>query len=254
VTDTIAEFLAHCRSKVGIHESPPGSNDNPFGVEFGWDGVAWCCEYAWCMYHDCSVDLPIKSAGVYETWAWARENGFLIPSTSPERTPGDAVMRTWTGKQPGQDGWDASLTHMQILLGSSGSALDLIGGNQADSFGGVVSYDTATAGDATILGVLSWARLFSSPLPGPSAHTPTPPPEKSPSHPNPKPMLYDGCPETSQTEPWIRAVQEKVGLKDAEVDGQFGPQTKEYVEAYQRAHGLSDDGVVGPMTYVKMDL
>ena len=34
----LAEGLKH----IGTHESPPGSNRQPFGVWFGVNGVAWC--------------------------------------------------------------------------------------------------------------------------------------------------------------------------------------------------------------------
>ena len=36
------------------------------------------------------------------------------------------------------------------------------------------------------------------------------------------------------------------------VDGSFGPATKAAVEAYQRAHGLKVDGIVGPQTITEL--
>lgn len=43
---TADDFIAVLDSWVaqGIHEDPPRSNDTPIGAEFGWNGVAWCCE------------------------------------------------------------------------------------------------------------------------------------------------------------------------------------------------------------------
>lgn len=47
----------------------------------------------------------------------------------------------------------------------------------------------------------------------------------------------------------VRAVQRLVG---AEPDGDYGPLTVQAVQRWQHAHGLADDGVVGPLTMAAM--
>lgn len=47
----------------------------------------------------------------------------------------------------------------------------------------------------------------------------------------------------------VSAVQRVVGVT---ADGQFGPVTELAVQRWQYAHGLSGDGVVGPLTWAKM--
>lgn len=39
-----------------------------------------------------------------------------------------------------------------------------------------------------------------------------------------------------------------------EADGKFGAKTEEAVKAFQRAHALDDDGIVGPQTWLAMDM
>jgi peptidoglycan hydrolase-like protein with peptidoglycan-binding domain len=47
----------------------------------------------------------------------------------------------------------------------------------------------------------------------------------------------------------VALVQAVVGAK---ADGDFGPKTEALVKAWQKANGLKDDGVVGPVTWDKM--
>lgn len=48
----------------------------------------------------------------------------------------------------------------------------------------------------------------------------------------------------------VRRIQKAVGIA---VDGYYGPNTKNAVQAYQRKHGLAADGIVGPKTWAKIN-
>lgn len=47
----------------------------------------------------------------------------------------------------------------------------------------------------------------------------------------------------------VRLLQQKLGVT---ADGAFGPITKRAVVAFQKANGLVQDGIVGPMTWAKL--
>jgi peptidoglycan hydrolase-like protein with peptidoglycan-binding domain len=49
--------------------------------------------------------------------------------------------------------------------------------------------------------------------------------------------------------PNVKVLQQRLGIAD---DGQFGGGTEAAVIAYQRAHGLDPDGIVGPKTWASL--
>ncbi|MER6064821.1 hypothetical protein ABT167_27340 [Streptomyces sp. NPDC001792] len=60
----------HWSSSVGW------DNHTAFGTEFGWDGVAWCAEFAWDMFHDLAMDAIVpKTASVSAVASWAKQHG-----------------------------------------------------------------------------------------------------------------------------------------------------------------------------------
>ncbi len=50
--------------------------------------------------------------------------------------------------------------------------------------------------------------------------------------------------------PAVVLIQQHVGAPD--VDGFFGPATRQSVIVFQQVHGLNDDGLVGAMTWAAM--
>ncbi len=86
------------------------------------------------------------------------------------------------------------------------------------------------------------------------ARTPTPVPGYGnvmlvtidPSLPTAAPVLRSGA---QGEEVWqLQERLQALGYLTGEVDGQFGPATKEAVQRFQRQHGLSADGIVGEET------
>lgn len=62
---TATETAALAAAEIGTVESPPNSNKTKYGVEYGWNGVAWCAIFVWWVEKQAGVVLPIKTASVY---------------------------------------------------------------------------------------------------------------------------------------------------------------------------------------------
>ena len=91
-----------------------------------------------------------------------------------------------------------------------------------------------------IVGKLTWAKLYDTTAALPSASTAT----------GTQPMVYRGSRSDA-----VRRLQEllnKKGFDCGAVDGIFGSKTYAAVVAFQKANGLSADGIVGPLTWGKL--
>lgn len=84
------------------------------------------------------------------------------------------------------------------------------------------------------------------------APAPAPAPQKAPEAPQGGSARYPGPPMikvgSGETEA-VKAIQAKVGAK---VDGQYGPQTRQFVRNWQAQNNCRADGIVGPATWRAM--
>ena len=117
-------------SQVGVTEDPPGSNMQPYGAEYGMNGVAWCCIFVWWCAQRAELPFP-TTAYVPALEQWARDNGYVVPADQIRR--GDVVCLDFTA--PFGDGSD----HVEIALGpADGGWIPCVGGNTSDKSGGSV--------------------------------------------------------------------------------------------------------------------
>lgn len=81
-------------TQVGTKEDPPGSNHNPYGKEYGFDGVAWCAEFVCCAQVKAgnkNFILGHFSAAVQDYYNAAESHTHGLSLTSAP-TPGDLVI------------------------------------------------------------------------------------------------------------------------------------------------------------------
>jgi hypothetical protein len=102
--------LTEATRHLGVKEAPPGSNETPFGIWFGKNGVPWCnifvsycfqlgAGYTLCNGFSGPGVVPGKGcAYVPTTEHWLSATGMWVGRTEPQ--PGDIAIFNWDGGQP----------------------------------------------------------------------------------------------------------------------------------------------------------
>jgi hypothetical protein len=68
---TADRVLDVARSQIGIAESPPNSNRQPYGKAYGWDGQPWCAQFVWWVFGQAGVKHLIpKTASTVQMADW----------------------------------------------------------------------------------------------------------------------------------------------------------------------------------------
>lgn len=92
---TAARVLEVARRELGTTETPHGSNRQPYGKAYGWNGVAWCAQWVWWVLTQagCAPLVP-KTASTVVMRSWYMKRGQW--HTSNPR-PGDIVFFKFAG-------------------------------------------------------------------------------------------------------------------------------------------------------------
>lgn len=92
-----ARALALAAKEIGYHESPAGSNNNKYGVEYGFNRVAWCIIFMSIMFkHSGHPQFRYASVEAVYWDAVANRNGLYIIRTP---RPGDFIGYEFHGER-----------------------------------------------------------------------------------------------------------------------------------------------------------
>lgn len=91
--------LERAITQIGVTESPRGSNMNPFGAWYGYNGVPWCAEFAtWCYVLSGSKGMAKGVRWAYVPWiVSAGRRGEYSCALTDTPHPGDLVCYDWEG-------------------------------------------------------------------------------------------------------------------------------------------------------------
>lgn len=254
---TFADIKRVCDSVNGQHETG-GADGKSGNVIFVWaelqpnyqgqpycaGGVSWTWKHAGHPYP--AIDHPWGFSYTPDAVNWAKSKGLWQAGGTYQ--PGDTVLFDWAK--------DGHADHVGIVIADHGTYLDTFEFNTTapgavgDQRNGGGCYYRQRTKDATVLGVLQSSKWLVpaggtapvKPAPKPVAKTVKPNPYKCPALTAVRPVLKQGARMSDQD---IRFVQWAVACV---VDGQWGPNTTNAVETFQKYHGVVKDGVVGSQT------
>jgi hypothetical protein len=148
--------LALARVEAGKHvtESPAGSNLQPYGAWYGWNGVAWCAIFfSWCNVH-AGDRVAFKrgsfSASCEEIWGAAR-GGSRHLSFTRDPQAGDAAIYSFDRSNP----YD-HIGRFSRWIDKRTGVFEAIEGNTSfgsDSNGGAVMVRQRSTSDLAVPGV-----------------------------------------------------------------------------------------------------
>lgn len=226
-----------------VVESPLGSNKTPIGIEFGWNGVAWCAE---TISVACKrLGFPLHEAAVIRIEQHAIRGDYGM-GWSHTPVLASAVCFDWKGNGNPADMHVGLVTEIIDPI-----RFRTIEGNYRDRCARVLRDMKFVRGFATF--------PFDGAASAPAASTPEPVPTQVPRDLTEK--LMANAPvlkKNSQDRHHVGIMQamlswhapDLVGDKNQFIDGDFGDNTERVLGLWQRRTGvLQGDGECGPLTW-----
>ena len=240
-----SDIVKKAAKEIGVKENPAGSNRVKYntayyGREVSGSAYPWCCAFIWWVFRECGASRLFfngkKSAYCPTVEAWGKAEGLTVERSKGK--PGDIVLFDFYGK--GISG------HIGIIEKVVGNKYQTIEGNTSstsDDNGGAVMRRTRP---------LSVVRCIIRPK-------------------------YDGVTATSSKEVKtvkvelpvlkqgskgrsvgvLQTLLKALGYKDQygnalDVDNDFGKKTAYALKKFQKAKGLTVDGVCGEKSWSKL--
>jgi hypothetical protein len=192
----------------------------------------WCATFVSAVSIACGLtDIMPTECSCSKMIELYKKNGGWKESDSYVPSPGDLIMYDWEDSGRGDN--TGLPNHVGIVAAVNGTSLTVIEGNKGEA----VAYRAMTVNGKYIRGycVPNYARN------APTAAVTT----VSVKVPSLKKNATGGS---------VRALQAVLSAKghSTAVDGSFGPATEKSVKAYQKANGLTADGICGQQTWTSL--
>ena len=227
---TIDSILAAAQKEVGNKEYPAGSNNVKYntwfyGKEVSGAAYPWCCAFISWLFR--GTNLVKKTASCEDMYKWFKTRNQIVEK--PQK--GDLVFYKYGTSKKITD-------HIGIIKNSTQWPSNLI------TIEGNTSVTSNDNGGSVMERTRSKSKIVAFARPAyEDAKVENTIGVKN------KPTIKMG----SKGE-WVKLAQARLVVNgyNIEVDGDFGPKTKEAVIKFQTSYGLEKDGIIGPKTWAKL--
>lgn len=121
----IERIILTAEKEVGYKEEPMGKHLTKYGIEYGWNGVAWCVIFIWWLFKKCYLSSLFfdggKTASCGAVYRWAVKKGIVVKT--PKR--GDLVIFTFRKDKNG----NPETSHIGLLVDCNSKYVTTIDGN-----------------------------------------------------------------------------------------------------------------------------
>lgn len=221
---TSKQVIDIAKKELGVKESPPNSNNVKYntwfyGHEVSGSAYPWCCTFISWLFK-AEQGLCKKTASCLELLEWFEQRGQIVKIPQA----GDIVFFKYKTN-------NRRTNHVGLVVSVSGNVINTIEGNTSttnqDNGGCVMQRNRYN-------NIVAYAR--------PRYHN-------TDTIRDEKPTLKQG-----DKGDWVIIAQGKLVVEGykIEVDGDFGPKTKEAVIKFQKDKGLLPDGIIGEKTWKKL--
>jgi hypothetical protein len=234
---TAAEkILAVAAAEIGVKENPANSNRVKYNTEYYGNDIAsskraWCCAFVWWVFKHADLSSLFyggkKCAGCTTLMNYYKAQGQLVTGSY---RPGDLVFFQFDD--------DAASDHIGIIEKDNGDTISTIEGNTApnnDANGGAVMRRTRKKSLIMAVARPKYPDLVEA---------------------EPVTIELDKLKKGSKGDQ-VKALQTLLiaagySCGKSGADGVFGSATLDAVKAYQKANGLTVDGIVGQKTWSRL--
>ena len=220
---TSKQVIDKAKAELGVCESPANSNNVKYntwfyGHEVSGNQYPWCCVFISWLFK-AEQGLCKKTASCVDLLSWFEQRGQVVKVPQA----GDIVFFKYSTNA-------RRTNHVGLVVSVNGNVINTIEGNTST---------TSQDNGGKVMQRNRYSNIVAYARPKYTINTTI----------DEKPVLKIGS-----KGDWVTIAQGRLAINgyNIDVDGDFGPKTKQAVIDFQKKHGLTADGVIGPKTWEKL--